>query len=206
VENFTFIGREVVEYLKLYLDARSRGSPSRKIPPEIIDDDSPLIRDAKSKRPRPITPGQMSRIIHHLFIKAGLIQRRGHKRYILRPHSLRKYFRTQLTAKGVPADIVEYMMGHKLSTYLNIRMKGVEFLRNIYAAAGLSIKPKTYISRIEMLKEIIRAWGMDPEKILVKEALREPHRTAIHPIPGEEEQAKILAKALKEMLRNELLN
>ena len=59
---------------------------------------------------------------------------------------------------------------------------------------------------IEMLKEIIRAWGMDPEKILVKEALREPHRTAIHPIQGEEEQAKILAKALKEMLRNELLN
>jgi len=47
---------------------------------------------------------------------------------------------------------------------------------------------------------------MDPEKILVKEALREPHRTAIHPIQGEEEQAKILAKALKEMLRNELLN
>jgi len=84
----------------------------------------------------------MSRITHHLFIKAGLIQRRGHKRYILRPHSLRKYFRTQLTAKGVPADIVEYMMGHKLSTYLDIRMKGVEFLRNIYAAAGLNIKPK----------------------------------------------------------------
>ncbi len=42
---------------------------------------------------------------------------------------------------GVPADYIEYMMGHTISTYHDVQMKGVEFLRNIYAASGLSIKP-----------------------------------------------------------------
>jgi hypothetical protein len=97
------------------------------------------------------------------------------------------------------------MMGHKVPTYHDIKMKGVEFLRNIYAAAGLSIRPRTHLSRIEMLKEIIRAWGMDPERILVKEALTEPHRTIVAPAIREEEQVKILARALREMLRKELL-
>ena len=86
-------------------------------------------------------------------------------------------------------------------------MKGVEFLRSIYAASGLSIKPKTKVGRIEMLKEIIRAWGMDPEKILVKEILAstEAHTHVFAPI-DEEAQLKALSEALKDMLRKEVLN
>ena len=201
----TFIGREAVEYLKLYLDQRRRGSPSGKIPPEDIDDDSPLIRADYHREPRPLTRYGLYHIIRNLYIKAGLTEKRGGKFYTLRPHSIRKFFRTQLAAKGVPADYIEYMMGHKISTYHDIKMKGIEFLRQIYAAAGLSIKPKTHTSRIEMLKEIIRAWGMDPERILVKEALMEPHRTMITAEIDEERQTRTLAKALKEMLRRELL-
>lgn len=34
--------------------------------------------------------------------------------------------------------------------------------RNIYAASALSIKPKNKLSKIDVLKEIIRAWGMNP--------------------------------------------
>jgi hypothetical protein len=98
------------------------------------------------------------------------------------------------------------MMGHKISTYHDIRMKGVEFLRNIYAASGLSIRPRTQASRLEMLKEIVRAWGLDPEKILVREALSEPHRVVLQPVEREEDQAKTLAGALREMLRRELLD
>ncbi len=200
----TFIGREAVEYLKLYLDARRRGSPSGKIPPEEIDDDSPLIRADKRRVPRPITRRHMSSIIRQLYIKAGLArEKRGHL-YVLRPHSIRKFFRTQLAALGVPADYIEYMMGHKVSTYHDIKMKGIEFLRNVYTAAGLSIRPKTRLSRLEMLKEIIRAWGLDPEKILVKEALLEPHRIVV--ANQEEEHIKTLSKALREMLRRELLD
>jgi hypothetical protein len=57
----------------------------------------------------------------------------------------------------VDRDYIEYMMGHTISTYHDIQMKGVESLRNIYAASGLSIRPKTALSKIEALKEIIRA-------------------------------------------------
>jgi hypothetical protein len=35
------------------------------------------------------------------------------------------------------------MMGHTVDTYNDIQMKGIEFLRNIYANSGLSIGPKT---------------------------------------------------------------
>jgi len=94
-------------------------------------------------------------------------------------------------------------MGHTIGTYHDIEMKGIEFLRNIYAASGLSIQPKTQLSKIEALKEIARAWGLNPEEVLTKEALSQPHRTFIS---NTEDQVKTLSQALKEMMRKELLN
>jgi len=97
-------------------------------------------------------------------------------------------------------------MGHKVSTYHDIQMKGPEFLRNVYAASGLSIRPKTALSKIEALKEIIRAWGMNPEEILTREALSQPHRTYTQPNLRQEDQVQALSHALKEMMRKELLD
>jgi len=204
----TFIGAEAVEYLKIYLDMRKRGVLAPTIPPEEITPESPLIRSHKSAKPKPLDKKRISTIIHKLFMKAGILngeQRKG-RLYGLRPHSLRKFFRTQLAALGTPADYIEYMMGHTVSTYHDIQMKGIEFLRGIYAASGLSIKPKTRANRIEMLKEIIRAWGLNPDEILTKKALSMPHRTVVAPVNNEEEQVKALSKALKEMLLKELLS
>ena len=65
------------------------------------------------------------------------------------------------------------MMGRRVSTYHDIQSLGIETLRKGYAASGLSIKPKTKVSKIDALKEIIRAWGMNPEQVLAKEALSE---------------------------------
>jgi len=202
----TFLGREAVDYLREYLEMRRRGSLDGKIPPEIIHDESPLIRDKKSRNPKPITPGQIYDQIHSLYHKAGLLTKKRYGRYELRVHSIRKFFRTQLAALGVDRDYIEYMMGHKVSTYHDIQMKGVEFLRNVYIASGLSIRPKTRLSKIEALKEIIRAWGMNPEEILTKEALSRPHRAYTQPQQREEEQVKAVRLALKEMMRKELLN
>ena len=53
----------------------------------------------------------------------------------------------------------------------------MEFLRNIYAASGLSMRPKLKMTQIEMLKEIIRALGGDPEKAMLEQAFLKPHRT-----------------------------
>jgi hypothetical protein len=62
---------------------------------------------------------------------------------------MRKFFRTQMAALGVQTDYIEYMMGHTISTYHDVQMKGIEFLRGVYAALGLCIEPKTKPSRIE---------------------------------------------------------
>jgi hypothetical protein len=98
------------------------------------------------------------------------------------------------------------MMGHTVSTYHDIQMKGVEFLRNTYSASGLSIRPKTKLGKIEALKEICLAWGLNPEEILTKKALSEPHRTYASPYEREDQNVKALSQALKEMMRKELLD
>jgi len=108
-------------------------------------------------------------------------------------------------ALGVQGDYVDYMMGHTVSTYHDIQSKGVEFLRNIYASAALSIKPRNHYTKIDMLKEMMRAWGLEPEKILTSEALAEPHRTYGSPEEREKEEIRLLGLALRDSLKKELL-
>ncbi|MGQ9469313.1 MAG: tyrosine-type recombinase/integrase [Nitrososphaerales archaeon] len=201
----TFLGNEAVEYLQLYLENRRMGSPCGKMPPETIKGDSPLIASLRSCG-KPLTTVQIYRAVHSLYLKAGLISLGGRKRYMLRPHSIRKYFRTQLAAHGVPRDYIEYMMGHAISVYHDVRMKGIEHLRNVYASSGISIRPKTKVNKVEMLKAVVKSMGMDPDKVLVKEALTEPHRIYMDDRERLEDAEKILAAQLKEMLRRELLN
>ena len=49
----TFLSEEAVNYLKTYLDTRMKGT--RKIPPETITPDSPLIINARNHIPTPVT-------------------------------------------------------------------------------------------------------------------------------------------------------
>jgi len=95
-------------------------------------------------------------------------------------------------------DYIEYMMGHTISTYHDIKMKGTEYLRGIYLASGLSIKPRTRISKIDALKEIIRAWGLNPEEILTRDALTRPNRTVIDNSQLENHQLTQLTTALRQ--------
>lgn len=128
-----------------------------RISPEETHDESPSIRDEKSVTVKPLTPGRVHSILHTLYKRTGLIENRQTSRYRLRAHSIRKYFCTQTATLGLNTDYIEYMMGHRISTYHDVQMKGIEFLRGVYAASGISIKPKTRVSKIEALKEIIRA-------------------------------------------------
>jgi len=56
-----------------------------------------------------------------------------------------------------------------------------------------------------MLKEVVRAMGLEPETILTREALAEPHRTYANPQKREEEEVRLLGLALRENLKKELL-
>jgi len=111
-----------------------------------------------------------------------------------------------MAALGVQTDYIKYMMGHTIGTYHDIRMKGIEFLRGVYAASGLSVKQKTKSNRIQMLKEIVRALGLNPEEILTKEALVKPHRTVVSRTQQDYEQGHVnlLMKALRQKLKDEI--
>ncbi|HIE22989.1 MAG TPA: hypothetical protein EYP68_02030 [Candidatus Korarchaeota archaeon] len=62
-------------------------------------------------------------------------------------------------------------MGHKLSTYHDVRMKRIELLRGIYASADLKIFPKQRTTLEDILKEIIRARGENPAKYLREQVM-----------------------------------
>jgi integrase len=204
----TFIGAEGVAYLKAYLKARRignerlEGGKLRGIPAEKITDSSPLIRNEHKANVEPITPGSVHSAIHKLYRKAGLIEKKGKVRYDLHAHSLRKYFRTQLGAiSSMKNDYIEYMMGHTISTYNDIKMKGVEYLRNLYASSGLSIRPKTKISKLDQLRIFAESLGLNPDEVLLRDAVVMPHRTVVDP---EQRKIEVLNQALKTAIITEL--
>jgi site-specific recombinase XerD len=196
----TFLGIEAANYLKLYLQQRRQGT--KYLPPEVITDDSPLIRDSSKTKVKGITTKQLRKIVHDLYVQAGLVTKSMGRYYDLRTHSVRKYFKTQLIALGVQPDYVDYMMGHTVDTYNDIQSIGIDKLRFIYAAAGLLIKPKTQVSKIDALKEIIRAYGMNPEQILTRDALTQGATT--EKLDVSESQLAILRQQLRQLIKNDI--
>jgi hypothetical protein len=93
------------------------------------------------------------------------------------------------------------MMGHTISTYNDVKMKGIEFLRNLYASSGLSIKPKTRLSKLDQLKIFVESLGFNPNEVLSKDALAMPHRTVIDP---EQRKIDVLNQTLKDAIIKEL--
>ena len=190
----TFLGAEASQYLRFYLDQRRNGD--RRIKPETLTEESALIRDETKAIPRGITPKQIRYVVHQLYVKANLVKQcEGH--YDLRAHSIRKYFKTQLLALGVQPDYVDYFMGHIPDTYHDIQSLGIEKLRSVYSAAGLAIRPKTTINKLEQLKEMVRALGMNPEHVLAKDALADGNITVQD---GEDHQLSVLRKQLRELI------
>lgn len=198
----TFLGPEAAKFLKLYINQRRQGTT--KVPPENLTDESPLIRDETRKTPKGVSPKQIRKLVHNLYAKANLLKRLQNGRmYDLRTHSTRKYFKTQMMALGVQADYIDYMMGHKIDTYDDIQSLGIEKLRNIYSAAGLAIIPKTRVSKVDALKEIIRAWNMNPEQILAREAFSKGATTYQNEEAYQNHQLTVLRDQLKQLLRQE---
>lgn len=190
----TFLGTEAAQYLKLYIEERKTGT--RRTKPEILTDETALIRDETRAIAKEVTPKQIRYVVHQLYVKAGLTKHRnGH--YDLRTHSLRKYFKTQMLALGVQPDYVDYFMGHVLDIYHDIQSIGIEKLRSVYSAARLSIRPKTKINKIDQLKEMIRALGMNPEQVLSNSALADG---AITTQNTEDQQIAVLRQQLRELI------
>jgi hypothetical protein len=56
------------------------------------------------------------------------------------------------------------MMGHTIDIYHVVQMNTIEYLHNVYGASGLAITPNMQTSKIDALKEIISAWGLNPRR------------------------------------------
>jgi len=108
-------------------------------------------------------------------------------------------------ALGVQPDYIDNMMGHTVDTYHDIQSKGIEFLRNVYATAGLSIAPKPKGWELDALKAFARGLGLEPEKVLTQAAFAEPHRAYATPEDHEQAQTRALSIAIKELIKKELL-
>ncbi|MGA2680533.1 MAG: hypothetical protein ABSF44_01885 [Candidatus Bathyarchaeia archaeon] len=124
--------------------------------------------------------------------------------YSVRTHSLRKFFRSQLSTAKIDTENILYRMGHTIGTYEDVQSLGVDKLRSLYVTAGLAIRPKTQLNRIEQLKEIIRAWGENPEEILSRDALIRGNITETHE-QTENHQLTLLGHELKELIKREVM-
>ena len=101
---------------------------------------------------------------------------------------------------------VEYMMGHVRSPYdKTVEMKGVEFLRKIYAVADLRITPRPTPDDqfFALLEDFIRSKGFDVDKELLKKAIVKPHRTIVTSEKMEKERRKLIRDTFIKLLRNE---
>jgi site-specific recombinase XerD len=199
----TFINAEASHLLKLYIEDRKRGT--RNMPPEELTDDSPLIRNScVSNRALGVSEKTISKIVHDLAVSTKIAKKLpGSWMYSVRTHSLRKFFRTQMSAVKLDSEIINYMMGHTVDTYEDVQSLGVETLRHMYQSAGLAIRPKTQANRIDQLKEIIRAWGENPEELLTKDALLRGNITETSQ-QTQEHQLSLLAEQLKQLIKKEV--
>ncbi|MDQ1280663.1 MAG: hypothetical protein QG670_1926 [Thermoproteota archaeon] len=202
----TFLGLEAVEYLKAYFDFRRKCTEN--VPPEKIDDASPVIRDERTGFVKSISAGAIHRLISRLYAKTNMRRAIGGKRirYDLRAHSIRKYFRTQLgSSTKILLNYVVYLMGHIVSTYNNIEMKGIDYLRGLYAISELSIRQKEKADIYEFVEDILKGKGYDSNNELLRRAIAKSHRTVCSPVNPGEERKSAIRNGFMEMLRKEFL-
>ena len=199
----TFLNFEASHLLKLYIEDRKRGT--RTTPPEDLNDDSPLIRSRQDAgKVLGVSEKTIRKIVHELAVSTQVAKKLPDSwMYSVRTHSLRKFFRTQMSAAKLDPEIINYFMGHTVDTYEDVQSLGVETLRNLYASAGLAIRPKTQANRIDQLKEIIRAWGQNPEEILTKDALLRGNITETSE-QAHNHQLSLLAEQLKQLIKKEV--
>ena len=87
-------------------------------------------------------------------------------------------------------------------TFSNISARGeISVLQSHDAGTMLLEIART---KIDALKEIIRTWGLNPEEILTREALTQPHRTIIDRSQHEQVQLNQLTNAFWEQMLKEM--
>ncbi len=96
-------------------------------------------------------------------------------------------------------------MGHVVSTYNDIQMKGVDHLRGLYNLSGLCIRQKEKTDIYDFVEDILKGKGYDIDRELLRRAIAKPHRTVCSQMSIEEERKSAIRSGFIEMLREEFL-
>lgn len=118
----TFITGEAREALVKYMESR-----------KLRGDDAPLI---STDDERQMTYQNMQFILNNALRKFST---KEGKRFKLHPHSLRKWFKTQLIASGVPGPIVDRLTGHARYLAQEYELYTEDHLREWYSRGSHSL-------------------------------------------------------------------
>lgn len=103
----TFLGRQAVEDLRLSLEQRKRGT--RKIPPEVIRDESPLLRKENTAVVEPCDETGLTSWFVSLSRRVGFEEEET-----ITPHGVRRSTETALEdSKLIPQNWIDHIMGHR---------------------------------------------------------------------------------------------
>ena len=113
-----------------------------------------------------------------LYQRADLIRGKS-RNYQVRVHSLRKYFKTQITALGVNSDYIEYMTGHVIDTCHDVQMKGVVSQEHLHLLRHVE-QTKNTSQQARCSQRDNQGMGNEPGRDPVKNAMIQPHRTVVN--------------------------
>ena len=166
-ERITFLALDGVEMLKAYLRWR------RDLGEEITVD-SPLFVSRTNRGDAAVHSEKINEMIHRIAKKAGL---NGEWKYgILRAHSFRKFFITQMTNHGVQDKVVDFFVGHAVTEIDRVYWaRRTEDLRKIYSDRQqhlnpISLKQEYDLSKIEGLQAKIMELESRLEEISSKDS------------------------------------
>ena len=191
-ERITFLASDGVEILKAYLRWR------RDLGEEITGE-SPLFVSRTSRGENAIHSEKMNEMIHRIAKKAGL---NGTWPFgILRAHSFRKFFITQMTNHGVQDKVVDFFVGHAVTEIDRVYWsRRTEDLRKIYADRQqhlnpISLKQEYDLSKIEGLQAKISELEKQMASILTQSVQKEEFESRI--VSSESEVIELSNKGWK---------
>jgi integrase len=184
----TFLGPDGIKCLNDYLGARKRGT--EKIPPETLDDNSPLFRTFKAK----------VKAVDYVSVFQEFSRTRKIADTKFRIYDLRRFFSANMKAAGVNDTLVEHWMGHKLPGTIDAYFFSPENQEQIY----MNAYPRIALEEITLTKEMqeqqilasARVAGIPEDKVAqLKAKLQELNWSDLSDITNEDWK-KIIPKML----------
>ncbi len=178
----TFLASDGVTILKEYLDWRKRQG-------ENITSESPLFASRVNRGIGTLTEQKYNKMLKSVAHRAGL---NGDWKYgILRAHSLRKFFVSQLTNHNVEDKMVNFFIGHKIPEVDRVYWaRRTEELRKIYADRQQHLNPLNHRREYDLNK-------LEDLKAKIEELESRFTTITMNPTPIDQYESRIISSELE---------